>query len=141
MLEGLWDFKGYIGNPNYGAFGLIALPNLLIFEALGPIVELIGILVFATSYFLNSLSLPAFLLFLAISFLLHIFMSIGAIIMSDISFRRYENVSDLFKLFGASIFEQFGYRQFTVMARVWATYRFLAGRSGGWVSPERTSKK
>lgn len=141
LLEGLWGFKDHFGKLSYGAFGLIALPNLLFFEALGPLVELFGLGIFALSYFLDALSLPVFLLWLAIAFLLHIFMSIGAIIMSDISFRRYENISDLVKLLAASVFEQFGYRQFTVTARVWATYRFLTGRSGGWVSPERKSKE
>lgn len=140
LLEGLWEYKGLMGKKSYGSFGLIALPNLLFFEALGPIVEFFGVGVFVLSYFLGALSLPAFLLWLAIAFLIHIFMSIGGIIMSDISFRRYEDLSDLIKLFAASIFEQFGYRQFTVMARVWATYRFLAGRTGDWVSPERGSK-
>lgn len=137
LLEGLWDFKGHIFNPEYRGFGLIALPNLLLFEFLGPVVELLGLVIFAVSFLLNAFSLPAFLLWFSLAFLLHIFMSVGAIVISDISFRRYESVADIAKLFGASFFEQFGFRQFTVMARVWATYRFLAGRTGGWVSPER----
>ncbi|MCF7890058.1 glycosyltransferase [Candidatus Bipolaricaulota bacterium] len=140
LLEGLWEFKDHLGKLSYGAFGLIALPNLLFFEALGPLMELFGLVVFGVSYFLGALSLSAFLLWFFIAFLLHIFMSIGAIVMSDISFRRYENISDLLKLFAASVFEQFGYRQFTVMARVWATYRFLIGHTGGWVSPKRGSQ-
>src|SRR6185437_15998418 len=38
----LWRHRRAVGNPRYGAFGLLALPYFVLFEFLGPVVETLG---------------------------------------------------------------------------------------------------
>ncbi|HJQ98333.1 MAG TPA: hypothetical protein VJ826_08455, partial [Candidatus Polarisedimenticolaceae bacterium] len=54
---------------------------------------------------------PFFLLFLAVSVLYGIFLSVAAILLEEVSFRRYPGWVDLVKLFTYGVLENFGYRQ------------------------------
>src|SRR5581483_4006486 len=38
----LWRHRLAVGNPRYGAFGLVALPYFVLFEFFGPVIETLG---------------------------------------------------------------------------------------------------
>ena len=42
LIETLWRHRSMFLRPRYGVVGLVALPYFLLFEALGPIVEIVG---------------------------------------------------------------------------------------------------
>ena len=78
------------------------------------------------SYLLGILDVQFFLMFLAVAILYGMFLSIAAILLEEISFRRYPGWLDLTKLLAYSVIENFGYRQVLSAMKVkafWDTLR------------------
>ena len=55
--------------------------------------------------------------------------SVAAVILEEVSFRRYPRVVDLLRLAMFGVLENFGYRQLTLWWRLRGTYDFLRGRA------------
>jgi cellulose synthase/poly-beta-1,6-N-acetylglucosamine synthase-like glycosyltransferase len=126
LLQTMWLHKRMFFNPKYGAVGVFAFPYFALFELLGPFVETFGYLAVLLSYLLGILDVQFFLMFLAVSILYGIFLSIAAVLLEEISFRRYPGWIDLTKLVAYSILENFGYRQLLSAMKVkafWDTVR------------------
>jgi hypothetical protein len=117
-------------NPRYGAVGLFAFPYFAIFELVGPFIETAGYVVVVLSFLLGLLDLPFFLMFLAVSVLYGIFLSVAAILLEEISFRRYPGWVDLVKLFTYAVLENFGYRQLLSAMKVKAFWDAVLRRRG-----------
>jgi len=111
LLQTLWLHKRMLFNPRYGNVGLFAFPYFAVFELLGPFIETLGYLAVIVSYLLGILDVQFFLMFLAVAILYGMFLSIAAILLEEISFRRYPGWLDLTKLLAYSVIENFGYRQ------------------------------
>jgi cellulose synthase/poly-beta-1,6-N-acetylglucosamine synthase-like glycosyltransferase len=111
LLQTIWLHKRMLFNPRYGTVGLFAFPYFAVFELMGPFIETFGYLAVILSYLLGILDVQFFLLFLAVSILYGVFLSIAAILLEEISFRRYPGWIDLTKLVTYSVLENFGYRQ------------------------------
>jgi cellulose synthase/poly-beta-1,6-N-acetylglucosamine synthase-like glycosyltransferase len=65
----VWKHKRMIGNPRFGAVGRLALPFFLLFELLGPVVEVLGLISLAVSAGLGVLDLgsAAIMMLLAVT--------------------------------------------------------------------------
>ena len=111
LLQTLWQHKRMLFNPKYGNVGLFAFPYFVLFELLGPFIETFGYLAVIVSYLLGILDVQFFMMFLAVAILYGMFLSIAAILLEEISFRRYPGWIDLTKLLAYSVIENFGYRQ------------------------------
>ena len=107
------------------------------FEMLGPVVEILGYISVLLSYMLGILEMEFFLLFLSVSILYGIFLSVSAILLEEISFRRYPSWLDLTKLIAFGILENFGYRQLLTLFKVKA-FGDLLFRRRKWGAMERT---
>jgi hypothetical protein len=57
-----------------------------------------------------------------------IVLSVFAVILEEISFKRYENLSDLIVLFAAAFLENFGYRQLVSWWRFLAIVEYVSGK-------------
>ena len=64
LAETLWRHKTMIGRPSYGALGTLALPYFLLFELLGPLVELVSLLALPLAHLLGALSTAFLVAFL-----------------------------------------------------------------------------
>ncbi len=117
-------------NPRYGKIGLIAFPSTLFIELLGPLIELLGYGVVALSFYFNLIHLKMFWLFLLLAFLYSIFLSVGAIFIEEITYRRYPKWTALIKLILYGILENFGYRQINAWWRMEALCQLLFGKNG-----------
>lgn len=115
-------------NPRYGVLGMFVMPYYLVFEGIGPIVELLGyvLTIAAAWYGLIDWSF-AELLFLA-AVLYGAMISLASVILEEASFRRYPRLADLLTLALYGVIESFGYRQLTTWWRVVGVFRFLRGR-------------
>ncbi len=104
---------GMIGNPRYGAVGLLAMPFFLIFEAAGPLIEVVGYVVTILAVWLGVIDrVFAELVFLtAVAF--GAVISLAAVLLEEVSFRRYPKVSQLLMMAALGVIENFGYRQLT----------------------------
>ncbi len=118
-------------NPRYGVIGTVALPYFLLFEMLGPFVEVLGYLSVIAAYFLGILNREFFVLFLMVAIFYGVFLSIAAVLLEEISFRRYPRWEDLARLVWYSIWENLGFRQLLSLFKVKAFFDFL-GRRRRW---------
>lgn len=116
LLEVLFIHRGMMLNPRYRAVGLIALPSMLLFEALGPLIELAGYVMSVVALLTGVIGPLVFLLFLAVAILYGQFLTLGSIALEDATFNRYPAWGDLRRLLGYAFAESFGFRQ---MMHVW----------------------
>lgn len=136
LMETLIKHRELIFNPRYKIMGLFAMPYFLFVELLGPTIELVGTILFAVGLLLDLINVPFAILFFIFTFVYGIFLSIGAVLLEEYSFRRYASTKDLWKLFFFSIFENFWYRQMNAFFRTWAFFRFLK-KDTKWGAMER----
>jgi len=124
-----------LGNPRYRATGLLAMPSLLLFELLGPAIELSGYLVALVAFLTGTVSTTIFLLFLAISVLYGLILSFGAIALEDASFGRHPGWDQLGKILLFAVLENAGYRQLSHVWRIEGLWQLVRG--GEWGAMER----
>ena len=134
--ETLWRYRRRVFNPRFGTFGLLALPQYLLFEFLGAFVELLGLAIVLVAWLLGVLSLSFFLAFLAVSILLSVLLSIGAILLEEYAVRRHERSRDIARLVLYAVAENFGFRQLTAFYRCLGMIDLIRGRKD-WGEMER----
>ncbi|MBA7674572.1 hypothetical protein ES703_82792 [subsurface metagenome] len=123
-------------NPKYGIVGLVAMPFFFFFEMLGPIAELTGYIVFFVSWYFNIVSFTFALFFLAAAIVLGIVLSMGSLVLEELSFRRYPKIIHLVILFAYAVLENFGYRQLNTWWRFRGFLDHILGKKG-WGKMER----
>lgn len=123
-------------NPRYGVVGLFALPFYLVFELLGPIVEILGYLTFVLLVFWHKVDYPFALLFFAVSVVLGTLLSISSIFLEELSSRRYPRFRDIFILGAYSVLENLYYRHFLSLVRAKAFLDYIRRRNV-WGAMER----
>jgi len=116
-----------IGNPKYGATGLFGMPFQLV-ELFGPLVELGGYVVVAAAAVLGVLSVHFMLLYIVLAFLMGVFLSVGAVLLEELTERRYPRWGDLARLLLFAVLENFGYRQLNVIWRVGGLFQLMNAR-------------
>ena len=118
LIETLTRHRVMLFNPKYGRVGMLAFPYFVFLEMLAPLVEITGYVTFVIAAFLGRLS-PAFgIAFLTLAIGLGIALSITAVALEEMGFRRYPKRSDLFRLLWLAVIENFGYRQLTMWWRL-----------------------
>jgi cellulose synthase/poly-beta-1,6-N-acetylglucosamine synthase-like glycosyltransferase len=123
LIDSLQRHREMIGNPHYGSIGLIAMPYYLLFEMLGPVVELIGFLIVPASYFLGVLDLPVMQAIFASAVLYGLVVSIVAVLLDDLAFRRYRGAIALLSLTSAAVVEAVAFRPLSAAWRVGAFWQ------------------
>jgi len=130
LLDILTFHRKLFFNPAYGRLGLIGFPYFLVFEVLGPWLEVEGFAVFIGSLLGGLVSLPLALLVLSATVGLGLFISVLAVGLAEYH-KPYFPWRDKFKLFLASVAENFGIRQCFNLIRLRALLRLL-GKTEGW---------
>ncbi|MEN8040102.1 MAG: glycosyltransferase [Actinomycetota bacterium] len=129
--------SGMIGRPRYGTPGLVALPYFMMFELFGPVIELLGWIAFGVSLAMGIVSVLHATLFLLLAVFLGSTLSVAAVALEELSFRRYLRFRDLMTLLGTAMLENFGYRQLTTIWRLRGMIDALR-RDRSWGDMERT---
>ncbi|HIJ95307.1 MAG TPA: glycosyltransferase family 2 protein [Desulfuromonadales bacterium] len=135
LIDCLWHNKVMLFNPRYKAVGLFAFPYFLIVEALGPAIEFTGYLAFIILALFGMLNRDMALLFIMLAIVWGMSLNLGAILLDNLIFRRYERVRDLSKLSLFAVLEYLGYRQLIVVERLFATV--MSFRKGEWGKQNR----
>ena len=136
LLETLWRYRRMIGNPRFGAAGLFALPYIAFFEGLGPLLEVGGYVVTIVAASLGYLDWKYGGVMIAMSVLLGVAVTLLAVLLNDVTSRRYMRGRDLALLVAVAIFESLGYRQVNSLWGCVGTIQALRGK-GGWGSMKR----
>ena len=130
LIDNLRLHQGLIGRPRYGTLGILAVPYAVFFEAVAPVVFLVGAIVVGAGLLLGAVG-PWVLTVMAIAVLVAQLQTAGALLVEEVGFRRYRS-RDLLLLGLWSLTELFWYRPLTMLWRLEATARVLFGRRPGW---------
>lgn len=131
LVAAMWKYKTMLFNPRYGRVGLIAVPFYTFGEMLAPVVELLGYLITIAGFAFGLINLTFALLFLLVAWGYGMLLTIWAVVLEEVSFRRYQRNWDLLRLLVFAVFETFGYRQRTVWWRLKA-FASVWRRRRGW---------
>jgi len=126
LIAAMWLYKGMLFNPRYGRVGVIAMPFFTFGEMLAPVVEVVGYVGTAVGLGLRVVDVPFALLFLMVAWGYGMLLSLWAVVLEEVSFRRYGRFGDLVRLLVYATLENFGYRQRTVWWRLkafWSVFR------------------
>ena len=129
-LQVLGYHRRMIFNPRYGIVGMLAMPYFLLFEAAGPIIEFTGYVLIAVSIALGVLDWRFAELFFLAAIVYGSLLSVAAVALEELSFRRYPKTTDLLRLAAYGVLENFGYRQITTWWRVVGVVDYVRGKRG-----------
>ena len=122
LLAAMWLYKGMLFNPRYGRVGLIAMPFFAFGEALAPLIEVVGYVITLAGLAVGQLNVTFALLFVLVAWGYGMLLSLWAVVLEEVSFRRYRRAGDLARLLVYATLENFGYRQRTVWWRLKAFF-------------------
>ncbi len=130
LIQSIFQNREMLFSRRYGVIGMLVMPYYLLFEIIGPFIEILGYVVVALSYVLGLLATKFFLLFITLAIFYGIFLSTAGIFLEELTYRRYPAWGHLFRLLLYGVFENFGYRQINSFWRLQAMVRYLTGRTG-----------
>jgi cellulose synthase/poly-beta-1,6-N-acetylglucosamine synthase-like glycosyltransferase len=137
LLESLWLNRSLLFARHSGLVGWVAFPVMLVFEAAGPLIEVVGLLFMAVAAALGWISPAAFVIFLSLALLLGLMLSFSAMLLEELSFHLYPRWTHLLALCGAILWENVGYRQLNSWWRLKGTWLWLRGRPAVWGNMQR----
>ena len=137
LMQSLWRHIGMLCNPRFGRVGMVAYPYFVFLEGLGPVIEFVGYVAFALALIFHRASFFYVIAFLMLALVFGTALSIAAVALEELVFRRYSRFSDLIRLFALAVMENVGYRQ---MLTYWRVHGFVSFLFGGrvWGRVERT---
>jgi len=136
LLQTLWLYRGMIFRRQYGAAGMFGMPWFIAFELLGPVVEIVGYVLIPLAWYVGILDRTFMVLFLVVAFVMGALLSVGALLLEEMAFRRYPTWRDLLRLLAYGFLENFGFRQYMSLVKVRALIEAL-WRRRGWGAMER----
>lgn len=140
LCESLWYHKRLFFSKRNFTVGYIALPYQLLFEIISGPLEIIGFFIALISLWLNLLPPHIVILFLMVSIVYGLLLSLGAILIEQLTFKKYSGLGDTVKLLIGALLEQFGYRQIHLFWRIRGIIRWLRGKSH-WGKMKRSGFK
>lgn len=128
LADTLWRHRKMAFNRRYGPIGLVVMPFFIFFELFGPIVELFGYFYF-TLMLIGGFIEPVFtILFLILAVLIGFLLSLGAILLEELSLSFFRERGDLWRLVSVALLENMGYRQLILWFRLRGLWGYLRRR-------------
>jgi cellulose synthase/poly-beta-1,6-N-acetylglucosamine synthase-like glycosyltransferase len=115
-------------NPRFGSMGLLSMPFHAYLEALGCVVEALGTFLIPLSYFLGAMPLRMFLLFMFLAIGYGTLLSMGSVVLEELTLRRYPTWKNVAVLMTYAVVENLGYRQMVTLFRAQGVLQYIAGR-------------
>jgi cellulose synthase/poly-beta-1,6-N-acetylglucosamine synthase-like glycosyltransferase len=138
LVQLLWKYRAMIGRRRYGSVGTLALPYFVAFEALGPLIEVMGYASITLSLVFGWLSTAMAVAFFGVAVALGIAFSFGALLVEERAFQRYRRWRCFGRLVLAAGIENLGYRQWYALIRVHACWEQLRRRPQEWGEMSRS---
>jgi cellulose synthase/poly-beta-1,6-N-acetylglucosamine synthase-like glycosyltransferase len=136
MMQSLAKHREMVFNPRYGPVGTLGMGYFFLFDIIGPVVDLAGLLLVPVSCYLGAVT-PHFLLaWMALSFTYGVFLSASSLLL-EMTVTRTTRPRDLALLTMSAVLENFGYRQLNSLWRIEGIWQFLR-RQQGWGAMQRT---
>jgi cellulose synthase/poly-beta-1,6-N-acetylglucosamine synthase-like glycosyltransferase len=116
-----------IFNPKHGMLGMLSVPFHAYIEAVGCVVEALGLFILPISFFIGAMPFALFLLLMFLAFGYGTLLSMASVLLAEATVRRYPKVSDMFTLVKYAFLENLGYRQLVSIYRAQGVLRYLTG--------------
>ena len=127
LCQTLWKNSEMLFSRKYGVVGLASFPFHLYVEALGTVVEFFGYFMVPLALLFHMVPVYLFLLFILLSVVYGSFLSVGSVLLEELTYHRYPRFRDLVTLLWYAVLENIGYRQLVLYYRVQGVWRFLRG--------------
>jgi cellulose synthase/poly-beta-1,6-N-acetylglucosamine synthase-like glycosyltransferase len=137
LSESLTKNMGLLFNRRGGVAGWLAMPFYIIFEWLGPVIEVSGYIFSIVGGYMGYISIETMWAFFAIAVGFGVFLSISTFLLEEIAFHIYPNFRQLLLLTLFAIIENFGYRQLNSFWRLWGLLMWAFGSKSGWGKMKR----
>ena len=111
-------------NPRYGKIGFLAMPNILVIDVVGPILEVLGYFVIGICFFSGLLNSSAVLAYFSLLIFFGVFCSLLSLCIGESWINRYANTKKYIQILFIAVIENFGYRQFINIIRIVGWYRY-----------------
>lgn len=132
LSESLFGNTGLMFSRNGGIPGWLAFPFMMIFEWLGPFIEVTSYVLMSIFYWLGYISWPVFMVFLFATIGLGLLVSTSSLLLEEMSFHLYERPRQMLSLIVATVLENFGFRQINSLWRLMGLLYWLFGLKGNW---------
>jgi cellulose synthase/poly-beta-1,6-N-acetylglucosamine synthase-like glycosyltransferase len=136
LLDTLWRHRAMLFRPRYGLIGMVAMPLFLLFEVLGPFVELAGYGWFARALLFGSVDRTFVILFFLVAFLWGFLLSLQGLILEGLDRPGMRPLAHRLALGLVAAAENFGYRQMTLWFRIRGVWKFATGEKS-WGDMQR----
>lgn len=123
-------------NKDYGLLGLFTYPFYFFVEFLGPVLETFGYLAIILTIFLQSGITPVAVLFFITAVLMGILLSIISLLFEEMTFHKYNKLSDKMVLILYAFLENLGYKQLHTFWRLRGIIDLLLKKES-WGSQKR----
>lgn len=135
LLEGLWASRWMMLRPKAGVIGMVALPYLFLFEMISAPLELFGYIIILLSAYLGISDPHMIIAFFVVSIGYGWIITLGALLIEEMTFQKYQNPKDFLKLLAGVGLEQLGFRQIHLFWRLRGIVRkFTGNRAWGKIT-------
>lgn len=138
LIQTIWRHRRAIGNPRYGAVGIMTFPYTVIFEGVGPVLELASYGAATIAVLIGALDWQRYALMVAIWTMFGCAVSLMAVLLNDVATREYMRGTDLVRLLMVALLENCGYRQMNSWWSCVGTIQAMAGKTGWGAMKRRT---
>lgn len=132
LCEVLTDHRRMFLGRRQGTPGVLGFSYFVLFEALAPLIELLGYLCVLVFLVLGFRNWMVWLAMLVLAMTMSAMVSLGALQVQQHYAPVVSRARDLWRLLGAALLEMLVIRALTSVWRVAATWRFMTGRAAKW---------
>jgi len=132
LCESLFKNIELLCHSKSGTVGWLAFPFMLLFEMIGPVIEVLMYVFLTAAYLFGFVSLTTWMTLLALVISLGILLSITSLLLEEQSFHMYASSKQVLLLTVVAVAENFGYRQINSVWKLIGMYRWLSGKKGQW---------
>ncbi len=129
LCQTLWKNSEMLFSRKYGVIGMLSFPFHLYIEGMGAVVELLGYLIVPLAFMFGMVLPDLYVPFIVLGLAYAAFLSVGSVVLEELTHRRYPSFRDLKLLLLFALLENFGYRQLVLCYRFQGVLRFLTGFS------------
>lgn len=126
VIETVWKYRRMLFSPRHGSAGMLGMPYLLLYEALGPVFEVAAYALTAWLAATGALSVTGMLAFLVVSFGLSMVVRLTGVYADVWHLHRYER-GELVKRLALCVLEPIT-RPVLLPSRLWALAEFVRGQ-------------
>jgi cellulose synthase/poly-beta-1,6-N-acetylglucosamine synthase-like glycosyltransferase len=127
LCQTLWKHPRIFFRKKFGIVGWLSFPFHSYVEGVGAAVEFLGYFLIPLGIALRMVPPVLLIMFILLGFIYGGFLSVGAVLLEELTYRRYPRFRDLLTLLIFAMFENIGYRQLVLYYRFQGVLKFLGG--------------